>query len=149
MLGPAAIVAGHPIMSLLFQSLVGFSLSWMLHRVGHRLLVRLPKDPRPIFVSRSFHLPVKLTFGQFLWLLEILVAFGMFSGILAKRYFVAGGTLGVLSGLLLLSLGLALFFLPARLGRLWMERHYPVMTLVGPTDDVINKSFPGFRSFFK
>jgi hypothetical protein len=30
-----------------------------------------------------------------------------------------------------------------------MERHYPVMTLVGPTEDVINKSFPGFGSFFK
>jgi hypothetical protein len=149
MLGPAAVVAGHPVVSLVLHSLLGFSLSWMLHRMGHRLLVRLPQEPRTIFVSRSLRLPAKLTLGQFLWLLEIVVAVGMFSGILAKRYFLAGGTAGLLGGLVLLAIGLALFFLPARLGRLWMERHYPVMTLVGPTEDVINKSFPGFGSFFK
>lgn len=133
MIGPAAILAHDPLMSVMLHSLIGFPLSWMLHRMGHRLLARGPQG----------------TLSQFTWLLEILVGASIFIGLLAKRCFVAGDTVGILIGLGLFTVGLALFFLPVHLGRLWMERYDPTMTLVGPTDEEINRSFPGIRSFFK
>ena len=149
MIGPAAIVAHDPMLSLVFQSLLGFSISGTLHRVGHRLLLTLPKEPQHMFLSRSLRLPVKLTLSQFMWMLEILVGAAVLSGIVAKRCFLAGGTMGLLSSLSFFALGLALFFVPVHLGRLWIERYYPAMILLGPTDDVINRSFPGLRSLFK
>jgi hypothetical protein len=149
MIGPAAIVAHDPMISVMLHSLIGFSLSWMLHRMGHRLLASLPKVSQRVFLSRSLRLPVRTTLSQFIWLLEILVGAAVFIGLLAKRCFVAGDTVGILTGLGLFTVGLALFFLPVHLGRLWMDRYDPTMTLVGPTDEEINRSIPGLRSFFK
>jgi hypothetical protein len=149
MVGPAAIMTHDPGMSVVLQSVVGFSLSWMLHRMGHRLLTSLPKGPRRIFLSRSLRLPVNLTLSQFIWMLEILVGAAVFTGILAKRCFLAGDTMGILTGLGLFAVGLALFFAPVHFGRLWIERYHPAMTLVGPTDEVINRSLPSLRALFK
>jgi hypothetical protein len=85
---------------------------------------------------------VKLTLTQFLWMMEIIVAAAVFSGIVGKRFFLAGGALGLLTSVLLFSVGLGLFFLPVYLGRLWIERYYPAMPLLGPTDEVVSKSLP-------
>ena len=148
MIGPAAILAHDPLMSVMLHGLGGFSLSWMLHRMGHRLLARLAKDSQRIVLTRTLRLPIKLTLSQFVWLFEILVGAAVFSGLLAKRYFVAGDPAGILIGLGLFTAGLALFFLPVHLGRLWMERYDPTMALVGPTDEEINRSFPGLRFLF-
>ena len=60
-----------------------------------------------------------------------------------KRFIGADLTTGVP----LFALGLALYFLPVYLTKLWRDRYYPAMTLLGPPEDVINKSFPGLRSF--
>jgi hypothetical protein len=78
-------------------------------------------------------------------MLEILVAAGAFCGITGKRYFAEDVT----TGALLLALGCALYFLPVYLTKLWSERYYPVLMLLGPTEEVINKSFPGLRSLFR
>lgn len=149
MIGPAATVAHDPVMTMVLHSLVGFSLSWMLHRMGHRLLVTLNNEPHRIFLFRSLRLPLTLTLSQFIWMLEILIGAAVFTGILAKRCFLMGDTVEILMGLCLFAVGLGLFFAPVHLGRLWIERYYPAMPLVGPTDDVINQSFPGLRSLFK
>jgi hypothetical protein len=68
-----------------------------------------------------------------------------FCGIAGKRYVAEDLTTGVL----LLILGCALYFLPVYLTKLWRERYYPLLMLLGPTEDVINKSFPGLRSLFR
>lgn len=149
MIGPAAIVAHDPMISVVLHSLVGFSLGCMLHRLGRRLLTRLINGPQRIFLSRSLRLPVKQTLSQFIWMLEIIVGIAVFTGILAKHSFLVGDTVGISTGLGLFALGLVLFFLPVHLGRLWIERYDPTMTLVGPTDEEINRSFPGLRSFFE
>ena len=149
MVGPSAIMAHDPVLRLVLQSLLGFSISWTLHRMGHRLLMTLPKEPQRMFLSRSVRLPVKLTLSQFMWMLEILIGAAVLSGIVGKRCFQVGGTMGLLSSLSFFALGLALFFVPVQLGRLWIERYYPAMTLLGPTDDVINRSFSSLRSLFK
>lgn len=143
MIGPAAIISSRPSIIIVLHSLLGFALSWTIHRTGHRLLMALPKAPQRIHVSRSQCLPVQLTLGQFVWMLEIVVAAGAFCGIAGKRFIGVDLTTGVL----LFALGLALYFLPVYLTKLWRDRYYPAMTLVGPTEDVINRSFPGLRSF--
>jgi hypothetical protein len=145
MIGPAAIMLNRPIIVIALQSLLGFGGSWMLHRMGHRLLVALPKAPQTIHLTARLCLPVKLTLSQFVWMLEILVAAGAFCGIAGKRYFAEVPTTGVL----LLMLGCVLYFLPVYLTKLWSERYYPVLMLLGPTEDVVNKSFPSLRSLFR
>lgn len=142
MAGPAAIVANSPLIDLALNAIAGFAFSWMLHRMGHRLLMALPHEPYFVYLSQSVRLPVKLTLIQFLWMMEIIVAAAVFSGIVAKRFFLAGGALGLLTSVLLFSVGLGLFFLPVYLGRLWIERYYPAMPLLGPTEEVVSKSLP-------
>jgi hypothetical protein len=148
MIGPAAVLARDPTISVVLQTLVGFSLSWMLHRMGHGLLAKATNGAQRLLLSRSVRLPVKLTLSQFIWMLEILVATAVFSGLLAKRCFLTGDSVGILAGVVLFAAGLALFFLPVHLGRLWIECYAPPMTLVGPTDEEINRSIPGLRSSF-
>ena len=149
MVGPAALAASDPLISLLLKSLLGFALAWTLHRMGHQLFTALPKGPQRLYLSRSWFLPVRLTLLQFLWVMEMTVGVAIFSGILGKRFFVPGDTFELLISLGCFALALALFFIPVHLGRLWIEKYYPAMTLLGPTEAVINKSFPGVRSIFK
>jgi hypothetical protein len=148
MVGPAAIVAHHPLIVVVLHSLLGFAMSWMIHRMGHRLLISLPRAPQKIYLSRSVCLPVKLTLGQFLWTMEMLVAAGVLCGIWGKQFFATDDVSSLLAALSLFALGLALYFLPVYFGKLWREQYYPAMSLLGPTEDVINKSFPGLRSYF-
>lgn len=148
MIGPAAVVANASSVSLVLQTMLGFALSWTLHRMGHRLLVALPKDPQRIYLSRSLRLPVKLTLSQFLWMMETFVGVAVFGGILGKRLLLEGGHGGLLTSLTCFALGLFLFFVPVHLGRMWIKRYYPAMPLLGPTEDVIRSTFPGLRAFF-
>ncbi len=149
MLGPAAILGFNSPVSVVFQSVLGFVLSGLLHGLGHRLLADLPKSPQRIYLGRSYCLPVKLTLRQFLWMLELVVGMAVFSGQLGKRIFSAAAAGNAGAGLALFVLGLALFFAPVLLGRRWIERYYPAMPLLGPADDVINRSVPGLRSLLK
>jgi hypothetical protein len=114
----------------------------MLHRMGHGLLAKATNGAQRLLLSRSVRLPVKLTLSQFIWMLEILVATAVFSGLLAKRCFLTGDSVGILAGVVLFAAGLALFFLPVHLGRLWIECYAPPMTLVGPTDGKSTDRFP-------
>lgn len=143
MIGPAAVIGNHPLITIVLHSLLGFAISWTIHCMGHRLLGSLPNGPLRIDVSARVCLPVMLTRRQFIWMLELLVAAGVFCGIAAKRWFAEDPKIS----LLLLALGLALYFLPVYLAKLWTERHYPAMTLLGPTEDVVNQSVPALRSF--
>jgi hypothetical protein len=145
MIGPAAIVANRPPMIIALHSLLGFGMSWTVHRMGHRLLMALPKGPRTIYLSSRLCLPVKLTVGQFVWMLEMLVAAGVFCGIAGKRFFATDLTVS----LLLFAIACALYFFPVSLTRLWSRRYYPVLTLMSPPEDLINKSFPSLRAFFQ
>ncbi len=149
MVGPAAIIANRPLITVVLHGLIGFALSWMIHGIGHRLLTALPKVPNKIYLSRSLCVPPRLTLSQFVWAMELLVATGVFCGILGKRVFVTEDMPSLLAAASLFVLGLVLYFIPVYLGRLWTERYYPALALVGPTEDVINKSFPGVRSFFR
>jgi hypothetical protein len=149
MVGPAAIVTNDSLISLVLHAIPGFALGCTLHRMGHRLLTALPKEPHLIYLSRSLCLPVKLTLSQFMWMMEMIVGAAVFCGILGKRVFLAGSPMELLASLSFFALGLALFFVPVYLGRLWIERYYPAMALLGPTEAVINTSFPGVRSIFK
>ena len=144
MIGPPAIVTNHPLVLIVLNSLLGFGMSWTIHSMGHRLLMALPQAPQRIYLSRRLRLPVKLALGQLVWLLEILVAAGVLCGITGKRFFAED----LATSVLLFSLGLMLYFLPVYLSKLWSDRYYPALTLLGPTEEVINKSFPGLRSFF-
>lgn len=145
MIGPAAVVANHSLLIIALHSLLGFGMSWTIHRMGHRLLMALPKMPQTIHLSPSLRLPVKLTLGQFIWMLELLVAAGVLCGIAGKRFL----TEDLVTSVLLLAVGLGLYFFPVYLTKLWRERYYPALTLWGPTEDVINRSFPDLRSFFQ
>lgn len=149
MLGPAAVVGQDRIMTVLLHSLLGFGLAAMFHGVGHRLLVRLPQAPQRIYLFRGACLPVKLTLSQFLWLLESLVGLAVFSGVLGRHFFSAGTMGQAAMSVGFFTLGLGLFFAPVALSRCWIQRYYPAMPLVGPTDEVINRSVPSLRSFFK
>ena len=77
--------------------------------------------------------------------MELVVAAGLFSGIMGKRVFFAGGAHGLLISVLCVTAGLGLYFLPVHLGRLWMQCHYPTMPLSGPTEDEVSRSL-GFGS---
>ena len=149
MLGPAAIIANAPLVTLILQSLVGFALSGMVHRIGHRLLTALPNEQQSIYLTRSMRLPVNLTLSQFLWVLQMIVAAAMFCVILSKYCFLADDTYGTAIGLVFLALGVGLYLLPVYLGTLWIKRYYPGMSLVGPSDDVIKQSLPARRSLFR
>ncbi len=142
MIGPAAVVTNHPLIIVVLHSLLGFGLGWTTHRMGHRLLMPLPQVPQTIHLFRGLCLPVKLTLGQFVWMLELLVAAGAFCAIAGKRFFAEDLT----TSLLLFSVGCAFYFFPVYLTKLWRQRYFPALTLVGPTEEIINKSFPGLRS---
>ena len=142
MIGPAAIVVNHPLIIIVLHSVLGFGMGWTIHRMGHRLLSVLPKDPKTIYLSPSLRLPTKLTLSQFIWMLEILVAAGVCCGIAGKRVM---GT-DLIAGLLLCGLGFVFYFVPVYLTKLWRERYYPALSLFGPSEAMINKSFPGLRS---
>ena len=145
MAGPAAVVANNPGITLVLNAIVGFALSWVLHRVGHRLLIVLPNEPKAIYLSTSMRLPVKLTLTQFVWLLEVIVATAVFSAVVGKRFFFVGGDLEVLSSAVFFAVGLGLYFLPVYLGRLWIKRYYSALPLLRPTEEVVNKSLSGVR----
>ena len=145
MMGPAAVVANNPWITLVLNALVGFALSWVLHHVGHRLLMVLPNEPKAIYLSTSMRLPVKLTLTQFVWLLEVIVATAVFSAVVGKQFFLLGGVLEVLSSAIFIAVGLGLYFLPVYLGRLWIKRYYSALPLLRPTAEVVNRSLPGFR----
>ena len=142
MIGPAAIVVNHSLIIVVLHSLLGFGMGWTIHRTGHRLLSVLPKDPNTIYLGPSLHLPMRLTLGQFVWMLEILVAVGVCCGIAGKRIL---GT-DLISGLILCGLAFVLYFVPVYLTKLWRERYYPALSLFCPTEAVINKSIPSLRS---
>jgi hypothetical protein len=145
MIGPAAILANHAFIIVLLHSLLGFGMSWTIHRMGHRLLLALGEGPQRVYVSTALCLPVKLTLAQFVWMLEILVGAGMLCGVAGKRLFAED----VMTSLLLFALGLGLYFLPVYLTKLWSGRYFPAMTLIGPTEELINKSLPRLSSFFR
>lgn len=142
MMGPAAILANHPWIIIALHSLLGFAVSSTIHCMGHRLLAPLPQAPQTIQLSARRCLPVRLTLRQFAWMLELLVAGGVFCGIAGKRLL---GDHPMVS-LLLFGLGLGLYFLPVYLTKLWSERYYPAMSLLGPTEDVVKQSVPAVRS---
>ncbi len=145
MAGPAAIVANNPWITLVLNAIVGFAFSWVLHRVGHRLLIVLPNEPKEVYLSPSMCLPLKLTLTQFVWMMEFIVAAAFFSGIVGKRFFLVGGVLEVLSSAIFFAVGLGLYFLPVYLGRLWIKRYYSTLPLLRPTEEVVNKSLSGVR----
>jgi hypothetical protein len=144
MIGPAAILANHPLTVITVHSFLGFAMSWTIHRMGHRLLAALPGTPQRIHLSPRLCLPAKLTLRQFVCMLEMLVAAATFLAIAGKRVFGEDPVLG----LLVMLIGLALYFFPVYLSKLWTERYYPTLAVLAPTEDVIKKSFPGVRSFF-
>ncbi len=146
MIGPASIVADDPLIAVVVQSLIGFVLSWTIHRTGHRLLTALPPKPCRLYVSPFRCLPVRLTRTQFLWVMELIVGTAVFAAVVGKRFLHAGDTFGLLSGLSFIVAAFVLYFIPVYLGRLWIRHYYPAMTLVGPTEEVIKTSFPGIRS---
>lgn len=148
MIGPASIVANEPLIAIVVQSLIGFVLSWAVHRMGHRLLTALPQAPCRLYVSPLRCLPLKLTVTQFLWVMESMVGAAVLAAVVGKRLLHATDTVGLPGGLSLIAAGCILYFVPVYLGRLWIRHYYPAMTLVGPTEEVINTSFPGIRSLF-
>jgi hypothetical protein len=145
MVGPAAVVSQNPLILIVLHSVLGFGMSWAIHRMGHCLLIALPKTAQKIYLCGSLCLPAKLTLSQFIWMMELLVAAGVFCGIVAKRLFAED----LVNSLLLLGVGIVLYFTPVYLSRLWTQRYYPAMTLLRPTEDVIKKAFPGLRSLFQ
>jgi hypothetical protein len=146
MIGPASIVADDPLIAVVVQSLIGFVLSWTIHRTGHRLLTALPPKPCRLYVSSFRCLPVRLTRTQFLWVMELIVGTAVFDAVVGKRFLHTGDTFGLLSGLSFIVAAFVLYFIPVYLGRLWIRHYYPAMTLVGPTEEIIKTSFPGIRS---
>lgn len=142
MVGPASIVSNNPLITLILNAMVGFAFSWVLHRVGHRLLKGLPNEPKAVYVSTSLRFPGKLTLTQFVWMMEVIVAVAVFSGVVGKRFFLVGGVFEVLCSAILFAVGLGLYFLPVYLGKLWVKRYYSALPLMRPTEDVVNKSLP-------
>ncbi len=143
MVGPASVVANNPWITLILNAIVGFAVSWVLHRVGHRLLTVLPNEPKAIYLSTSLRLPVKLTLTQFVLVLEGIVATAVFSAVVGKRFFLVGGVLEVLSSAIFFAVGLGLYFLPVYLGKLWIKRYYSALPLLRPTAEVVNRSLTG------
>ena len=149
MAGPAAIVGNDPVVNCVLDAVLGCAASRMLHRMGHRLLTALPNHPQPLYLSPRVRLPVKLRRTQFLWMLETIVGAAVFSGIVGKRLISDGTASGLLAGLTCWTVGLALYFLPVYLAKLWIQRHDPAMPLMSPTEDAVNTSLPGVRSIFQ
>ena len=147
MVGPASVVANNPGITLVLNAIVGFALSWVLHRVGHRLLMVLPNEPKAIYLSTSMRLPVKFTLTQFVWLLEVIVATAVFSAVVGKRFYLVGGVFEVLSSASFFVGSLGLYFLPVYLGRLWIKRYYSALPLLHPTEEVVNRSLTGVRPY--
>lgn len=147
MAGPAAIVANAPMINCALNAILGCAVSWMLHRMGHRLLMGVPNQPQAIYLSQSMRLPLTLSLPQFLWMLELIVAAAVFCGIVGKRWVFACTTFELLTGLGCFGLALVLYFLPVYLGRLWIQRYYPAMPLLSPSEEVVNSSLPGVRIF--
>jgi len=143
MVGPASIVSNNPWITIVLNALVGFAFSWVLHRVGHRLLKGLPNEPKAVYLSTSSHLPGKLTLTQFVWMMEVIVAVAVFSGVMGKRFFLVSSVLEALSSAILLTLALGLYFLPVYLGNLWIKRYCSALPLMRPTEDIVNKSLFG------
>ena len=143
MVGPASIVSNNPWITLVLNAIVGFAFSWVLHHVGQRLLNGLSNEPQAVYLSPSLCLPGKLTLTQFVWMMEVIVAVAVFSGVVGKRFFLVGGALEILSSAILLVAALGLYFLPVYLGKLWIKRYYSALPLMRPTEDVVNKSLPG------
>jgi hypothetical protein len=149
MAGPAAIVAGDPVINCVLDAILGCAVSRILHRMGHRLLTALPDPPQPLYLSPRLRVPLKLRRTQFLWMLETLVGAAVFSGIVGKRFLSDGTASGLSAGLICCAAGLALYFLPVYLAKLWIRRHDPTLPLMSPTEDVVNTSLPGVRSIFQ
>lgn len=148
MIGPAAIISQTSFIAMVIQSLVGFMLGWMVHRLGHRLVTSLSKEPCRVYVSPSRCVPLHLTLTQFLWAMELTVGAAVFAAVLGKRFLHTADTVGLLIGLALMGVAILLYFVPAHLGRQWIQHYYPAMTLVGPTEDVIKATLPGIRCIF-
>lgn len=146
MVGPASIASNSPPITLVLNSIVGFAFSGVLHCVGHRLLKGLPIEPKAVYFSTSLRLPGRLTLSQFVWIMEVIVAIAGFSGVAGKHFFLIGGVLETLSGAVLFAVGLSLYFLPVYLGKLWIKRYCSLLSLMRPTEDVVNKSLPEGRS---
>lgn len=145
MIGPASIVANAPLIASVIQSLLGFVLGWTVHRMGHRLLIALPKEPCRLYVSASGHVPLRVTVAQFVWVMELIVGTAVFAAVVGKRFLHTSDDVGLLSGLSFIVAAFVLYFAPVYLGRLWIRHYYPAMTLVGPTEEVIKTSLPGIR----
>ncbi|HEU4683048.1 MAG TPA: hypothetical protein VFS39_00920 [Nitrospira sp.] len=142
MIGPAALAANCTIVPTVLFAVLGFGLSLALHRLGRRLFSALPKEPQPLCISRSIRLPLRLTLSQFLSLMGAMVAVAVFCAILGTRWMAAADVPGIAS-VALFGAAALLYFLPVYLGRLWMTRYYPAMTLLGPSPHVINAALPG------
>ena len=41
MVGPAAIVTQHPLILIVLHSVIGFGMSWTIHRMGHLSLIHI------------------------------------------------------------------------------------------------------------
>lgn len=145
MAGPAAIVANNPWVTLVINAIVGFAFSWVLHRVGHRLLRVLPKGPKAVYLSTSMRLPVHLTLTQFVWMMEIIVGVAVFSAVVGKRFFLVGGGLEFLVSAIFFVVGLGLYFLPVYLGRLWIKKYDSTLPLLRPTEEVVIQSLSVVR----
>jgi hypothetical protein len=103
----------------------------------------LPNERQSVYLSQSVRLPLKLTLTQFVWMMEIIVAAAVFSGIVGKRSFLADGTVELLTSATFFTLALGLYFLPVYLAKLWVNRYFPRMPLLSPTDTVVTQSLPG------
>ena len=145
MAGPAAILSNNSWVSFVINAIVGFDFSWVVHRVGHRLLRVLPKEPKAVYLSNSMRLPVNFTMTQFVWMMEIIVAVAVFSAIVGKRFFLVGGVLEVQASAIFFVVGLGLYFFPVYLARLWIKKYYSTLPLLRPTEDVVTKSLSMVR----
>jgi hypothetical protein len=143
MAGPATILANNSWITLVLNAIVGFAFSGVLHQVGHRFLRALPNEPKLVYLSTSVRLPVKLTLTQFVWMMEFIVAAAVFSAVVGKRLFLVDGVPEVLSSTIFFSVCLGLYFLPVYLRKLWIEKHYSTLSMLHPTEEAVNKSFPG------
>jgi hypothetical protein len=147
MAGPAAIVLNSSWVSLLMNAIVGFACSLVLHRVGHRLLRVLQKEPKVVYLSASMRLPVNLTMTQFVWAMEIIVASAVFSAVVGKRFFLFGSVLEAQTSAIFFVVALGLYFFPVYLARLWIKRYYATLPLLRPTEEVATKSLPVVRFY--
>jgi hypothetical protein len=84
-----------------------------------------------------------LTLIQFVWIMEIIVAAAVFSGIAGKRVFLGDATVGPLTSGIFFTVGLGLYFLPVYLAKLWITRYFPRMSLLSPTETMVTQSLSG------